>query len=265
MEDLRYRLDGVVLPDNAQRPYYEGPLDAILTLLAKNKIAIKDIQIASLVEQYLARLEEMKRMDLEVAGEFIAMASHLIYLKTRMLLSAAQDAPDEELDRLMQALEERRRQEDMRAVQVGLQFLTARAERVRLIFIKPPEEIEKDKPYTLTHSVEVLAALLAQMQGRALLAQPLMTSAFVPLLATEEVSVEEAMRTVMDKLAQKGRMCLSRLLLSDVTRAQRVATFLAVLEICRNRLVDIQERGGDYELSLLASVAAPPAQVSAWT
>lgn len=66
---------------------FDGPLDVILLLLSKNKIEIQDISITSILEQYLNYLEEMKRMVMEIASEFIAMASHLMYIKTKMLLS----------------------------------------------------------------------------------------------------------------------------------------------------------------------------------
>ena len=66
---------------------FEGPLDLILFLLSKNKIEIQDIPIALILDQYLAYLEQRQQMDLEVASEFITMAAHLMYIKTRMLLS----------------------------------------------------------------------------------------------------------------------------------------------------------------------------------
>ena len=66
---------------------FVGPLDLILYLLSKNKIAIQDIKIADLLDQYLAYIEQCQTMDLEVASEFVAMAAHLVYIKTRMLLS----------------------------------------------------------------------------------------------------------------------------------------------------------------------------------
>ena len=88
MEEPKYHLQGVV-KSREQMEDFDGPLDVILLLLSKNKIEIRDIQIAQILEQYLAYLEERKRMDLEIASEFIAMASHLIYIKSKMLLSAA--------------------------------------------------------------------------------------------------------------------------------------------------------------------------------
>ena len=90
---------------------FEGPLDLILFLLSKNKIEIQDIPIALILEQYLEYLEVRKQMDLEVASEFITMAAHLMYIKTRMLLSLEDEEAQSEMEALIQSLEERKRGE----------------------------------------------------------------------------------------------------------------------------------------------------------
>ena len=90
MDEPRYHLGSVVHARGETLEDFDGPLDVILLLLSKNKIEIQDIQISSILEQYLAYLDEMKRMDMEIASEFIAMASYLMYIKTRMLLSRAE-------------------------------------------------------------------------------------------------------------------------------------------------------------------------------
>ena len=66
---------------------FSGPLSLILMLLSKNKIEIRDIKIAEILDQYLEYLDEMEKMDLEIASEFVQMASHLLYIKTRTLLA----------------------------------------------------------------------------------------------------------------------------------------------------------------------------------
>ena len=82
-----YKLESVVHNRTAEElEDFEGPLDLILFLLSKNKIEIQDIPIALILEQYLAYLEQRREMDLEIASEFITMAAHLMFIKTRMLL-----------------------------------------------------------------------------------------------------------------------------------------------------------------------------------
>ena len=114
MAEPQYRLEGIVHTKSELMEDFEGPLDVILELLSKNKIEIQDVSITAILTQYLAYLEEMKRLDMEIASEFITMASHLMLIKTKMLLSAAEQAEAEnELDILRQSLMERKRKEAM--------------------------------------------------------------------------------------------------------------------------------------------------------
>ena len=81
-----YHLEHVVRSKEEMEDF-NGPLDLILHLLSKNKMEIKDIQIALILDQYIEWMDRRKEMDLEVASEFVTMAAHLVYIKTRMLLS----------------------------------------------------------------------------------------------------------------------------------------------------------------------------------
>ena len=92
MGEPKYRLEGIVHTRSDAMEDFEGPLDVIFLLLSKNKIEIQDVSITAILEQYLTYLEEMKRLDMEIASEFITMASHLMLIKTKMLLSAAEAA-----------------------------------------------------------------------------------------------------------------------------------------------------------------------------
>ena len=87
MESPVFKLEKVVHSRTEEMQDFEGPLDLILFLLGKNKLEIQDISISLICDQYIAWLEQRQKMDLEVASEFVIMASHLVYLKTRMLLS----------------------------------------------------------------------------------------------------------------------------------------------------------------------------------
>ena len=108
MESPIYKLEKVV-QGKEELQDFEGPLDLILFLLSKNKIEIQDIPIALILDQYLAYLDRRKEMDLEVASEFVTMAAHLMYIKTRMLLSLEDEEAKNEMDALIQSLAERQR------------------------------------------------------------------------------------------------------------------------------------------------------------
>ena len=74
---------------------FEGPMDLLLNLISKHKLNIYDIEISSLLEQYLAYLDQCREQDLELAGEFLEMAARLIYIKTASLLPRPEDAQKE--------------------------------------------------------------------------------------------------------------------------------------------------------------------------
>ena len=139
MGEPRYRLEGIVHTRSEEMEDFEGPLDVIFLLLSKNKIEIQDVSITAILEQYLSYLEEMKRLDMEIASEFITMASHLMLIKTKMLLSAAeQEEAQSELDILRQSLLERQRKEAIEQIQLAMTVLEPRKEIGRCIFTKDP-------------------------------------------------------------------------------------------------------------------------------
>ena len=103
MEDLSFHLDGIIKEKDSMQDF-EGPLSLILMLLQKNKIEIRDLRVSDILDQYLDYLDAMQQMDLEVSSEFVQMASHLLYLKTRELLTVEEEVS--ELELLMQSLEQ---------------------------------------------------------------------------------------------------------------------------------------------------------------
>ena len=123
MENPVFKLERVVRSKSEEMQDFEGPLDLILYLLGRNKMEIQDISISLICDQYLAWLDQRQKMDLEVASEFVTMASQLVYIKTRMLLSLEDEEAKSEMDALIQSLEERRRNE---------QYLTIKALAQRL-------------------------------------------------------------------------------------------------------------------------------------
>jgi segregation and condensation protein A len=110
---------------------FEGPMDLLLHLIKKSKIDIRDIPIALITEQYLDYISLMQDLNLDVAGDFLVMASYLMYLKSRTLLCLGSDDdedPEESKQRLAQRLIE------YQACKKGAEFLaTSEAERSKLI------------------------------------------------------------------------------------------------------------------------------------
>ena len=141
MESPVFKLEKVVHSRSDEMQDFEGPLDLILFLLGKNKLEIQDISISLICDQYIAWLEQRQRMDLEVASEFVIMASHLVYLKTRMLLSLEDEEAKSEMDALLQSLEERRRSENYVRVKALAQRLAPMGEFGRNIMTRNPEPV----------------------------------------------------------------------------------------------------------------------------
>ena len=100
--DPTYFLEGVI-HDKSEMADFEGPVSLILLLLSKNKIEIRDIKISEILDQYLEYLDAMEKLDLEIASEFVQMASYLLYIKTRMLLTEEKEVT--ELEQLIARLD----------------------------------------------------------------------------------------------------------------------------------------------------------------
>lgn len=216
---------------------FEGPLDLILFLLGKNKLEIQDISIALICDQYLQWLEARKQMDLEVASEFVAMASHLIYLKTRMLLSIEDEEAKGEMDALIQSLEECRRGESYGVVKRAAKRLEPLGEFGRSIVTRPPEPVERGKIYEYDQEPGDLILAMAEIRERAQRALPPPRTAFAGIVQHEPYPVESKAREIVQRLKSGGITRFLLLFRGSRTRSEVVATFLAVLELCRARII----------------------------
>jgi segregation and condensation protein A len=242
MSEPQYRLEGIVHTRNEGMEDFEGPLDVILILLSKNKIEIQDVSITAILEQYLAYLEEMKRLDMEIASEFITMASHLMLIKTKMLLSAAEQAEAEsELDLIRQSLLERQRKEAMEAIRGAITVLEPRNEIGRCIFTKEPEPLKRDNTYRYRHdSADLLRALedIAERNRRRL---PPPTVNFKGIVGKEPYPVTKKAGQVLRSLVLRGVQRLKSLFHGSRSRSEIVATFLAILELCKTNSVCLED------------------------
>ena len=242
MSEPQYRLEGIVHTKSENMEDFEGPLDVIFLLLSKNKIEIQDVSITAILEQYLAYLEEMKRLDMEIASEFISMASHLMLIKSKMLLSAAEQAEAEsELDLLRQGLIERRRKEAMEQIRIAVSQLEPRNEIGRCLFTKEPEPLPRQKGYRYKHSlVDLLRALdlIAERNQRQL---PPSTMNFKGIVAKEPYPVTKKAGQVLRQLLLRGMERLKNLFRGSRSRSEIVATFLAILELCKTNSVSLED------------------------
>ena len=236
MENPSFFLEGVVKEKNELQDF-EGPLSLILMLLSKNKIEIRDIKISEILDQYLEYLAQMQSMDLEIASEFVQMASHLLYIKTKTLLS--------ELEVLMASLEQLKCKDVYNAVRQVTPELKQASELGLLYFSKLPEPLPKTaKEYEYRHEpVDLLKALTSVY----------MRGGKTPELESFSSAVP---KRIVYSIRDKSRQILSRLSGSSATlkglyaecrsRSEVVATFMSVLELCSMGNIHISRSGDDY-------------------
>ena len=242
MSEPQYRLEGIVHTRSEMMEEFEGPLDVIFLLLSKNKIEIEDVSITAILEQYLAYLDEMKRLDMEIASEFITMASHLMLIKTKMLLSAAEAAEAQsELDQLRQSLIERQRKEAIEQIRIAITALEPMNDIGRCVFVKDPEPLRKDSTYRYQHDVtDMLIALdeIAQRNQRRL---PPPTVNFKGIVGKEPYPVSRKATEVLRTLVLRGIERLKNLFKGNRSRSEIVATFLAILDLCKSNSVTLED------------------------
>ena len=242
MGEPQYRLEGIVRTRSEAMEDFEGPLDVIFLLLSKNKIEIQDVSITAILEQYLAYLDEMKRLDMEIASEFITMASHLMLIKTKMLLSAAEQAEAEsELDLLRQSLIERQRKEAIEQIRVAITWLEPRNEIGRCLFSKDPEPLRKDQTYRYQHETADLLRALDEIAERNEQRLPPPTVNFKGIVGKERYPVTRKATELIRRLVLRGVERLKNLFKGNKSRSEIVATFLAVLELCKTNSVNLED------------------------
>ena len=242
MGEPQYRLEGIVRTRTEEMEDFNGPLDVIFLLLSKNKIEIEDVSITAILEQYLAYLDEMKRMDMEVASEFITMASHLMLIKTKMLLSAAEQAEAEsELDVLRQSLIERQRKEAIEQIRLAVSFLEPRNEIGRSMFTKDPEPMNKEKGYRYQHVPSDLVKALDTIAERNQQRLPPPTVNFKGIVGKEPYSISKKTGEIMRQLLLRGVEKLKNLFKGNRSRSEIVATFISILDMCKNNTVTLED------------------------
>ncbi len=213
---------------------FEGPLDLLLHLVRAQEIDITNLPIAELTDQYLAYLDRMRALDLEIAGEYLVMAATLVHLKSRMLLprETSLEAPEEEDPRaaLVQQLLEYQR---YKQAAENLQALdTARS----LVWTRPGDAaLLRGERRLVVDLVELVAALREVLER---LGEERRLS-----LRRDHVSVERKMAWLRRELAARESVELAELLELQPTRLDRIGVFLALLELVRlGEVVAFQRR-----------------------
>ncbi len=233
---------------------FEGPLDLLLHLIKKNEVEIVDIPIATITEQYLAYLEMMRELRLDVAGEFLVMAATLMLIKSRMLLPPSEDEEDEEeldprADLVRQLLEYQRYREA--ALELSERPLLQRDVFVREPAIDLEDGETPGEPLRLKVTtwelLEAFRAVLARARPEA-----------VHEVVTDPVSLRDRVQALLRALSVARTLDFESLFEEDATRVEIIVTFLGLLELMKMGAVRAtqDERCGRIIIELAIADAA---------
>ena len=221
--EISYRLD-----------LFEGPLDLLLDLIKKNKVSITDIPIALICDQYVEYINQAQRMDLDVAAEFIVMASELLFIKSQMLL------PHEE------GTENDPRREIQDALLLYQQAKLAAGEMRNMYdeysgrYVKGTDDIPPEKGLPLNLDTDLLMKALGAVMKRMKIAETVRNPVELvnPLIKRKVVSVEEKIEEMCEILSEQEEASLFFLLKDSESRSELVARFMGILELIKiNRII----------------------------
>lgn len=230
-ETLSYKLD-----------VFEGPLDLLLNLIAKNKLNIYDIPIAELLEQYMAQIHEMQAADMDVASEFLEMAARLVHIKSVSLL------PKKE--------EEAALKQELTGQLLEYQQYKEAAMRLRERFsldgiVRAQADIPADLTYKRHHKPQELLSAYLSMLGKKKPPEPQKPEDTISKLITRRVvSVASQIVFVLRSLWKKRHVSLKELFRGKNDPSERVAAFLAVLELVKDKRLRVDGDGEDCEIKL---------------
>ena len=236
MEALTYKLE-----------QFEGPLDLLLTLIQKNKVSITDIPISLICDQYVEYIAEAQKMDMDIAAEFIVMASELMLIKSRMLLPRDEEEEDDPRATLTDAL---------------LRYQQAKEASAKLSplfayyggrMVKDTDEISVDKTYVHDQDVTSLCAAIRRVIAYNNALERAATTTFTPMISKPIIPVEIKIVSILRTIEQRGIASLEDLVIGEVTLPDLIASFLGVLELVKIRKLLVEDDGEDKDNALLSS------------
>lgn len=214
---------------------FEGPLDLLLHLIKKHQVNIYDIPIALITRQYIEYLELMQTLNLSIAGDFLVMAATLVHIKSKMLLPPDEKAPEEEEEDPREELVSRLL-EYKKFKEASLQ-LEERESIWTEVYRRSPssegEPVNEEFCFTdlnLFDLVEALQKVIERLPEKEWME-----------VTQEILSVTDKINDLLEYLEGKESATFIELFKGDSTRGMVVVTFLALLELCRLRLVNIQQ------------------------
>ena len=224
IEQLTYRLD-----------QFEGPLDLLLALISKNKVSITDIPIAIICDQYMEYIEAAQQMDLDVASEFIVMASELMLIKSKMILPHEEGTENDPRREIADALLL------YQQAKLAAKELRPLYDEYSSRYVKDTDEVPPEKGLPLDLDPDILIKALNAVMRRIKIAQAEKTPTELvnPLIKHKIVSVEEKIEEICELLEEQEEASLFFLLKDADSRPELVARFMGVLELIKIHRITI--------------------------
>ena len=216
---------------NVKLKIFEGPLDLLLHLIRNHKVEIYDIPMAEITAQYLEYLELMKNLNLDIASEFLVMAATLTHIKSRMLLPVTEEEEEDPRDELIQRLLEYQRYKE-----ASLKFRDMRDKRALLRSREPADGPQTREEVFLEVSIFELLKAFREVIVQVAREQDL-------LIRTDQFSVVDKMSELMEALKGEKSLVFQEFFRKGSSRSELVATFLALLELVRLRMVRLSQKG----------------------
>jgi segregation and condensation protein A len=214
---------------------FEGPLDLLLHLIKKNELDIYDIPISIITRQYLEYIKLMKELNLEIAGEFLVMASTLLQIKSQMLLPTSYEEESSEAEEDPRA-ELIRRLIEYQKYKEAATMLENRELIGRDLFacklVEPESEIIQKENEVLEIDLFELVAAFQNILKR-------LPAEHFHEVSAESISITERINEILTLLQAKNAVHFDELFANGYSRDYLIANFLAVLELCKLKMVRI--------------------------
>jgi segregation and condensation protein A len=213
---------------------FEGPLDLLLFLIRKNEIDIYDIPIALITRQYLEYIELMRKLDLDLAGEFILMASTLIRIKVKMLLprDEIEDEEEDPREELVSALLEYKKYKE------AAQTLQRKEEEEKVFYPRSDfSSVDQEESTEFLQEADLFDLLMAFK--KVLDNQPKESFHSIEF---QKVDLEQRIQYILDYLANREKVRFEELFQDNPIRLVLVVTFMAILELIRLQEIRIMQR-----------------------
>lgn len=214
---------------------FDGPLDLLLTLLQKNKVSIEDIPISLICDQYMEYITAAQQLDMDIASEFLVMASELMLIKSKMLLPKVKEDEEDPRANLAEALAKYSQAKE--AAKKMLLLYPIYSGR----FEKDTDEISVDKTYVADQSPEGLYAAVRRIITYNENRPKAEKSVFTPMISSPIVPVEVKIVGILTHMSQKKQTSMRELLDDAISLPDMIAIFLGILELVKIRKIIIAE------------------------